>query len=99
MSWVDAGHKPPGRGLPPRALSEVPVPSVLADAQHSDRYYIGLIGGLSRDRAPDDPELVRARQALKALRLRQHVEKVLDGEPKLTVEQIDGIIDLLRTGA
>lgn len=56
------------------------------------------VAGLSRDRAPDDPELVANRRALMEATLTRHVRKVVDGWPKLTDEQIDRIVGLLRAG-
>lgn len=45
------------------------------------------IAALSRDRQPDDPALIEARRNLRALRLEDHVRRVLAGEPPLTDEQ------------
>lgn len=56
------------------------------------------IAGLSRDRRPDDPELVDARRNLKALRLEDAVAKAVAEAPPLTSEQRDRIAALLRTG-
>ena len=44
----------------------------------------GRVASLSRDRAPDDPELVAAKQELIAAHLADHVAKVLRGWPRLT---------------
>lgn len=57
------------------------------------------VAGLSRDRAPDDPELIDARRALRAARLEDHVTKVLAEAPPLNDEQRDRIAALLRGGA
>jgi hypothetical protein len=54
------------------------------------------IAALSRDRAPDDPELVDARRSLTEAKLVDHVQRVRDGTPKLTDEQLDRIAGLLR---
>lgn len=58
------------------------------------------IAGMSSrpNRAPDDPELVEARRNLRALKLAEHVQKVLDGAPPLTDEQRERIAALLRAG-
>ena len=56
------------------------------------------IAALSRDRLPDDPELVAARQNLAALRLEEHVCKVLAAAPRPTDEQLQRIAALLRAG-
>jgi hypothetical protein len=50
-------------------------------------------------RPDDDPELIEARRNLRAIRLEDHVTKVLAQAPPLTVEQRDRIAALLRTGA
>jgi hypothetical protein len=57
------------------------------------------IGALSRSRANDDPELVAARQSLKALRLEEYVLKVVAEAPPLTPEVRDRIAQILRGGA
>ena len=57
------------------------------------------VAGLSRDRAPDDPELLAARLNLRAERLAAHVEKIVAQAPPLTSAQRDRIAALLRSGA
>lgn len=54
------------------------------------------VAALSRDRAPDDPELLTARQRLKAARLEDHVRKTVESWPPLTNEQLDHVAALLR---
>ena len=61
-------------------------------------HYRARIGALSRDRASDDPELVKARQDLKALCLEEHIRRVVAEAPPLTDEQRDRIASLLRAG-
>ncbi|OCB25013.1 hypothetical protein A5674_22185 [Mycobacterium malmoense] len=56
------------------------------------------IASLTRSRQPDDPELVAARQNLKALRLEEHVRRVVAEAPPLTDEQRDRIAAILRSG-
>ena len=58
------------------------------------------IAGMSSrpNRAPDDPELIEARRNLRALRLEDHVKKVLAGAPPLSDEQREHIAALLRAG-
>lgn len=58
------------------------------------------IAGLSSrpNRPPNDPELVEARRNLRALRLQEHVEKVLAQAPPLNDEQRNRIASLLRVG-
>jgi hypothetical protein len=58
----------------------------------------GRIASLTRSRKPDDPELVAARQNLKALGLEDHVRKVLASAPRPTDEQLERIAALLRAG-
>ncbi len=54
------------------------------------------LASLSRSRNADDPELIEARQNLKAERLAAHVAKVVADWPPLTPEQIDRVAVLLR---
>ena len=54
------------------------------------------IASLSRSRNTDDPELVEARQKLKALKLEEYVKRVVDEAPPLTDEQANRIAALLR---
>ena len=65
-----------------------------ASAHHRAR-----IAALSRDRAPNDPELVKARGDLKAQQLADHIDKVMAGWPPLTDAQLDRIAALLRAGS
>lgn len=68
-------------------------------ASQSWTHHRARIAALSRDRAPDDPELIDARCALRAARLEDHVTKVLAEAPPLNDEQRDRIAALLRGGA
>lgn len=54
------------------------------------------VASLSRSRPANDPELVEARQNLKALKLEEYVRRVVDQAPPLTPEQADRIAALLR---
>lgn len=56
------------------------------------------VAALSRDRAPDDAELIQARQNLRALRLEDHVKRVISEAPPLTNAQREKIANLLRAG-
>jgi len=56
------------------------------------------VASLSRSRTSDDPELVAARQNLKALRLEEYVLKVVAEAPPLTPETRDRIAAILRGG-
>jgi hypothetical protein len=62
-----------------------------AAAHHRSR-----IAALSRDREPDDPEIIEARRALRAQRISDYLDKALDGWPELTEKQLDDIAALLR---
>lgn len=55
------------------------------------------IAALSRDRAPDDPELIEARRALRAARIDAEISKAVETWPPLTTEQVDRLRPLLRT--
>lgn len=50
------------------------------------------------ERSADDPELAQARLNLRALRLEEHVRKVVTEAPPLTDEQRDRIAAILRGG-
>lgn len=54
------------------------------------------VGALSRSRPADDPELVKARQNLKAATLEDYVRRVVDEAPPLRPEQLDRITAILR---
>lgn len=56
------------------------------------------VASLSRSRTPDDPELISARDRLKAARRELYIEKVLSEAPTLTPAQRDEIAMLLRGG-
>jgi hypothetical protein len=60
------------------------------------------VGALSRDRKPDDPELIAARRSLAAAGLAEHAQRVVSGWPALTEEQLAcvvAILDASRHGA
>jgi hypothetical protein len=58
----------------------------------------GQLARLRRDTTPDDPRLTELRQEMRALRLADHVEKVISEFPPLTREQIDRVAAILRGG-
>lgn len=58
----------------------------------------GRVGALSRSRNQDDPDLVEAKRNLKALKLEEHIRRVVAEAPPLTDEQRDRIAALLRAG-
>jgi hypothetical protein len=47
---------------------------------------------------PDHPKLTELRRNLRALRLEEHVAKVLAAWPPLSTEQLDRIAGLLKAG-
>ncbi len=53
------------------------------------------VAALSRDRAPDDPELVDARRSLAATRLEDYIAKTVAAAPPLTAAQRARLQDLL----
>lgn len=61
-------------------------------------YERGRVGALSRSRQPNDPELIAARRNLKALKLEEHIRRVIAEAPPLTDEQRQRIAGLLRAG-
>lgn len=54
------------------------------------------VASWSRNRPADDPELIEARQNLKALKLEEYVQRVVDEAPPLRPDQADRIASLLR---
>ena len=56
------------------------------------------IASLSRSRPADDPEIVAARQDLKAARLEDQIRATVDSVPSLRPEQIDHLAGLIRSG-
>jgi hypothetical protein len=59
----------------------------------------GRVGALSRSRADDDPELVRARRDLCAARLEDYIRRTVEAAPPLTDAQRARLRDLLSTPA
>ena len=60
------------------------------------RHYRALIAALSRDRLPDDPELVAARQNFAAATLARAIR---DKAPELSSAQRYQLVELLTAGA
>lgn len=56
------------------------------------------VAALSRDRRPDDPDLVDARRDLRAERLADQIRKTVDAAPPLSRDQLDRLAVLLRGG-
>jgi hypothetical protein len=57
------------------------------------------VASLTRSREHDDPELVTARQDLKAARLEDYIRKTVDAAPPLTDDQRARLASLLRTAS
>jgi hypothetical protein len=56
------------------------------------------VASLSRSRTPDDPDLIAARDKLKAERLEVYIAKVVAAAPSLSASQRDKLAMLLRGG-
>jgi hypothetical protein len=54
------------------------------------------VGALSRDRHPDDPELLAAKRDLAAANIEDYVTRVISAAPPLTDEQRCRLAELLR---
>jgi len=61
-------------------------------------HYRGKVAGLSRTREPDDPELLDARQAMRAARIADYVKGEVAKFPPLTAEQRERIALILIGG-
>ncbi|KAA9148569.1 hypothetical protein F6B41_02805 [Microbacterium lushaniae] len=57
------------------------------------------VATLARHRHADDPELLSARQDLKAAKLEQYIAKIVASAPPLTPAQRDRLAAILRGGA
>ncbi len=57
------------------------------------------VAALSRDRAPDDPELLDARRNLRAERLAAAIRETVDAAPPLTDDQRARLAALLHAPA
>jgi hypothetical protein len=56
------------------------------------------VASLSRSRSSDDPDLIKARQNLKAERLADYIVRTVDQAPPLSAEQRERLALLLRGG-
>lgn len=56
------------------------------------------VASLTRSRKSNDPELIEAKQRLRALKLEEYVTRVVAEAPPLTDEQRERIAGLLRAG-
>lgn len=54
------------------------------------------VAALTRGRAPDDPDLIDARQLLKEARLEDYIRRTVAAAPPLSDEQRDRLAILLR---
>jgi len=57
------------------------------------------VAALSRSRTPDDPELLDAKRRMHALRLEEHVRRVVAEAPPFTAAQRDRLVTIIRGGA
>lgn len=48
---------------------------------------------------PDDPRIPEARRDLRAAKLAEHIEQVVNAAPPLTDQQISALVGILRGGA
>lgn len=71
----------------------------MAATDTSWTHHRARVASLSRDRAADDPDLIAARQDLKASRLADQVRAAVDSWPPLRPEQVDTIAAMLPTAA
>lgn len=73
-------------------------PSETTESWRSKRArYAALVRGVrAGERPPDDPALIETRRDLAALRLEEHVLRVLADAPPLTDEQRTRLAELLR---
>lgn len=62
-------------------------------------HYRARVASLSRDRLPDDPELLAARRDLREARLGDAIKAAVQAAPPLAPDQIDRLGILLRGGA
>ena len=62
------------------------------------QHHRARVASLSRDRAPNDPEILAERQAMQAERLAEHVARVVAQAPPLSPAQRERIAALLRAG-
>lgn len=56
------------------------------------------VASLTRSRPADDPDLIAARQSLKAARLEDYIRRTVDAAPPLTPEQREKLALLLHGG-
>lgn len=61
-------------------------------------HHRGRVAALSRSRTADDPELVDARQNMRAERLADYIKRTVDAAPPLTNAQRDRLALLLKGG-
>ena len=70
-----------------------------ADMSKEQTAWRARVAGLARDRQPDDPELIAARQNHKTARLADFIRVALAGAPPLTKRQRTDLARLLRDDA
>lgn len=70
----------------------------MAALSAQQRHHRARIAALSRDRHPDDPDLVGARRDKAVADLDAYVRRTLESAPPLTDDQVERIAGLLRAG-
>lgn len=58
----------------------------------------GRVAALSRSREADDPDLVRAREALQTTKFVEHIERIVAAAPPLPAAERERLATLLRGG-
>ena len=59
-------------------------------------HYRAKVAALSRDRSPEDPDLLAAHRDLREARLEAYIRRTVDAAPPLSDEQRDRLAVLLR---
>lgn len=70
----------------------------ITPAETTWTHHRARVAGLSRSREPNDPELIGARRAMRAERLKAVVERAVAEAPTFTPEQEAEIVAALRGG-
>jgi hypothetical protein len=58
----------------------------------------GRAGGLKAQRPADDPERIEAEQEHRTAQLEAHLQEVLGRAPRLTEQQLDRLVAIIRSG-
>ena len=65
-------------------------------ASSATYHHRARVASLTRDRQPNDPELIEARRSLAEESLADHIRRVVDAAPPLTSAQRDKLAALLH---